>query len=114
MSFRAEIQRMLERKEEDIRELQVQIDHARVYVQALKDTLRRLPETDDGQDSSQPTLRPGSGLEKAQAVLRAAGKPLHISDLTNRMGGEFTGTKVNGLVSSLTTYAKKGKIFTKT
>ena len=116
MSTRKEIERLIEKKEQERAEHLRQAEHAGVYIQALKDTLKRIPVDPLDVTAPKVKLRAGSDLEKVQNVIRKAGKPIHINLIIASMGEAgkaFVGPKFNGLVGSLTGYAKKGRVFTR-
>ena len=58
-------------------------------------------------------LRPGSMTDQAYRVLLDAGKPLHISELTKRMGLGDTPASRSSLVSSISRYVRMGQVFTR-
>jgi hypothetical protein len=117
MSARKDIEKMIDRKRQEIAELRRTIEHAETYIQALQDTLKKLP-TDPADDpTKQVVLRADSDLWHVQEILRKAGKPLHIDEiipeLSKAVNKTFTGTKRNGLIGSLGSYARRQKVFTR-
>jgi hypothetical protein len=108
MSTRDQFQKLLDRKQQEINELQLQIEKARAYMQAIQDSMKFLPK-DNGQ--SQVVLRPGSALARAQDVLRKAGKPLHITEILKALN-EKSDKRVS-LSGSLSAYVRNGQIFTR-
>jgi hypothetical protein len=110
MHIREQFQKLLDRKEQEILDLQLQIEKAKAYVQALQDSMRFLPK-DDGQDDT--TLRPGSALYLAQEVLRAAGKPMHITEILKALNKPTDKKRRLSLGGSLSGYVRKGQIFTR-
>jgi len=108
MNTRAQFQRLLDRKQQEINDLEVQIEKAKAYMQAIQDSIKFLPK-ENGQ--SQVLLRPGSALAKAQDILRKAGKPLHISEILKALN-EKPDKRVS-LSGSLSAYVRNGQIFTR-
>src|SRR5665213_2798294 len=107
MNARDQVQKLLDRKQQEVRDLEIQIEKARAYMQALQDSMKFLPK-ENGQ--TQVLLRPGSALAKAQEILRTAGKPLHISEILKALN-EKPDKRVS-LSGSLSAYVRNGQIFT--
>ncbi len=108
MNTRHQLQKLLDRKQHEINDLEVQIEKAKAYIQALQDSMKFLPK-ENGQ--TQVLLRPGSALAKAQEILRKAGKPLHISEILKALN-EKPDKRVS-LSGSLSAYVRNGQIFTR-
>ena len=108
MNTRDQFQKLIDRKQQEINDLEIQIEKARAYMQALQDSMKFLPK-ENGQ--TQVLLRPGSALAKAQEVLRKAGKPLHISEILKALS-EKPDKRVS-LSGSLSAYVRNGQIFTR-
>ena len=116
MALREEIQKKIDKKRSEIEALETQVRDARVYIQALEDTLRMLPREAIGADtlaSSSSSLRAGSKVDKARAAIRAAGKPLHVVDLLKILGLPNKPKERQALAGSLSSYQRKGEIFTR-
>lgn len=113
MSVRREIERRIERKREEIEELEKSMGQATAYIQALQETLKLLPKDGDSATSPPRTLRKGSEMEKVRNLLRKAGKPIYIVDILKGIGKEPTKENRNGIAGSLGSYARRGDIFTK-
>jgi hypothetical protein len=115
MALREEIQKKIDRKRSEIDALETQARDARIYVQALEDTLKMLPR-DPGDDEtlvSSSALRAGSKADKARAAIQAAGKPLHVIDLLKILGIANKPKERQALAGSLSSYARKREIFTR-
>lgn len=108
MNTRDQFQKLLDRKQQEINELQIQIEKAKAYMQAIQDSMKLLPR-DSGQ--GQVVLRPGSALAKAEEILRKAGKPLHISEILKALN-EKPDKRVS-LSGSLSAYVRNEQIFTR-
>jgi hypothetical protein len=108
MNTRGQLQKLLDRKQQEINDLEVQIEKAKAYIQALQDSMKFLPK-ENGQ--TQILLRPGSALAKTQEILRKAGKPLHISEILKALN-EKPDKRVS-LSGSLSAYVRNGQIFTR-
>ena len=93
MGFREQLIDKLKKKEGEIRGHENKIREARVYIQALQDMLRSLPDegaTPDGTSTTDNILRPGSMPHKTYELLVKARKPLHISVILKGIGEEPT------------------------
>ena len=114
MSERAIILARLEKKEAEIQMLEEKTRSARVYAQALKDVLAAVDGTEKVDVTSDLVLRPGSSVAVARTAILAAGRPLHIGDLTRGMGKDGGKENRASLTSSLSAYVRKKEIFTRT
>jgi hypothetical protein len=112
MGVREQFQKMIDRKGEEIKDLELQIEKARTYIQALQDSMRLLPKDLAPGDQLQ-TLRPGTALAKAQDVLKAEGKAMHITDLLKAMGKPTDKRNRLSLSGSISTYVRNGQIFSR-
>jgi len=111
MNIRKEIERKIDKKRSEVQDLQRQIDAAKSFIDGLQEALKLAP-PDEGAPAVE--LRAGTDLEKVRNILRDEAKPMHIDDIVTKMGKEYTGSMKLGLSGSLSTYAKKHKVFTKT
>lgn len=110
MQVREQLQKLLERKQQEISDLELQIEKARAYMQALQDSMRFLPK-DNGQGDV--TLRPGTALAKTRDLLRAAGKPLHITEILKALNEPLDKKHRLSLSGSLSAYVRNSQIFTR-
>jgi len=110
MKPRDEIQKRIERKQQEILELEMQIREAKAYIQALQETVKMLPK-DSEQLNPDQVLRPGSGVAKARDVIKAAGKPLHISEILKALNLPVDKKHRVSLGGSLSGYARRDEIF---
>jgi hypothetical protein len=108
MNTRDQFQKLIDRKQQEINDLEMQIEKARAYMQALQDSMKFLPK-ENGQ--MQIVLRPGTALAKTQEILRKAGKPLHITELLKALN-EKPDKRVS-LSGSLSAYVRNNQIFTR-
>ena len=114
MAFREQIIEKIKKKEIEIQGHEIKIREAKIYIQALQDILRTLlgeSVPSEATTSPEGILRPGSMTYKTYELLTKVGKPVHISEILERMG-EDQGKKAS-LVSSLGTYVKNQQIFTR-
>jgi hypothetical protein len=113
MGLRESFQKMIDKKQQEIRALEGQLREAEVYVQALQDSMKLLPRDSSG-EPAEHTLRPGSALAKAREVLKAAGTAMPIGDILKSLGKPQDKKHRVSLAGTLSGYARKGKVFTKT
>ena len=114
MKIRDELQKKIEKKQLEIRELEKQLAGANAYIEAIQDSLKLLPkEPAAGKAGPGQTLRPGSGVAKAREAILKAGKPLHITDLLKALGRPVDKNNRVSLSGSLSGYVKRGEIFTR-
>ena len=115
MGARENLQRLADKKGQEILELEREIAMARVYLQAIQDSMKALPRETalqaNGEDVSD--LRPGTLLARAKEAIQKNGKPMHISAILESIGLENTKSARVSLVGSLGTYVRKGTIFTR-
>lgn len=111
MGLREELQKRIERKQEEIVELQTQIREAGAYLQGLQDTLKLIPR--EPSTPQEANLRPGTEISRARDVLRAEGKPMHIGDLLKALGRPVDSKNRAALAGSLANYVRKGEIFSR-
>jgi len=111
VALRQEVQKRIERKEEEIREMEIRLREAQSYLAALQDMIKLLPRVSP-QDPNQ-VLRPGSGVAKARDAIKKAGKPLHITAILTAIGSEADKKNRISLGGSLSGYSRRGEIFTR-
>jgi hypothetical protein len=111
MGLREEIQKKLDKKEEEKWILLEQIHACDIYISSLQDVLKMMPrELEPGKERS---LRPGTAVALARDAIRKAGKPLHISELLIALGKTDAKNSRLALSGSLATYVRRGEIFTR-
>jgi hypothetical protein len=112
MSYRKELEKKIEKKLSEISEWEHMIGESRAFVEGLREALKMCP-PDDGESVSD-TLRAGSDMEKVRNILKELGAPATIDAIVTRMDKNYTESTKAGLAGSLSSYAKKRKVFTKT
>jgi hypothetical protein len=110
MHAREQVQKLLDRKLQEIKELELQIEKAKAYVQALQDSMRFLPKDATQVDAS---LRPGTALARAQDFLRSKGEPMHITEILKALNQPADKKHRLSLSGSLSSYVRNGQIFTR-
>ncbi|HEX4311640.1 MAG TPA: hypothetical protein VHZ25_16535 [Acidobacteriaceae bacterium] len=116
MGARENLQRLYDKKSQEIQDLERQIERAKVYSQAIQDSIKALPrETTSGARSEDGSsdLRPGTRLARAKEAIRKNGAAMHINELLEAIGAENTKEARVSLVGSLGSYVRKGQVFTR-
>ncbi len=116
MGARESLQRLADRKSQEIMDLERQIDMARAYLQAIQDSMKALPRETSAQpngDDPSLDLRPGTLLARAKDAIQKNGSPMHIIALLSAIGVENTKKARVSLVGSLGAYVRKGSVFTR-
>lgn len=111
MGARESIQRLIDKKQQELADLRMLVREGNAYIQALQDSIRLLPR--DGADE-QHELRANSALSLTRELIRNSGKPLHISEILKLLGKPTDKKNRVSLSGTLSSYARGGKIFTKT
>lgn len=110
MHIREQFQRLLDRKQQEISGLELQLEKARTYVEALQDSMRLLPKSPS---DAETTLRPGTALAKVRDLLKSSGKPMHITEILRGLNLPIDKKHKLSLSGSLSTYVRNGEIFTR-
>lgn len=111
MNITKELDKKIDKKRQEILDLERQLGEGRAYLAALEDARKLLPkEAASRQDF---VLRPGTDLADAQAALKKEGKALRIEELLQRIGKPPDKKNRVSLSGSLATYVRDGKIFTR-
>lgn len=110
MHIREQFQRMLDRKQQEINDLELQLEKAKTYVEALQDSMRLLPKNPS---DAEVTLRPGTALDKTRELLKATGRPMHITEILKALNQPIDKKHKLSLSGSLSTYVRNAQIFTR-
>lgn len=113
MGLRQEFQKRIDKKEQEIRELDLRLREANAYLQALQESMRLLPREDLGSNGSVPVLRPGTMLSKAMEIIKKAGRPMHVSEILKGLEKPLDKKNKVSLGGSLSGYVRRGEIFTR-
>ena len=112
MGIRENFQKLVNKKQQEVTELELRIREAKAYIQALEDSMKLLPR--DNSASVEHSLRPDSNLAKARDAIKKAGAPLPIADILKAIGKPQDKKHRVSLAGTLSGYARSGKVFTKT
>lgn len=112
MALRDDLARRIEKKQEEIFSLEMQMREARSYLQALEDMVKILPR-EGAKEPAEAILRPNSTIGKAREAILSAGRPLHIQDILAAVGKPSTREARAALSGSLASYVRRSEIFTR-
>lgn len=108
--------KIIEREKQEAQELQLTLSNKLSRISAFEEILKLIP--DNGiqtkSNSVERTLRYGGLPQKTQSLLSREGKPLHIKEILERLDLPLTKANYLALASSIGTYAKNQRIFSKT
>jgi hypothetical protein len=113
MNLRREFEKRIERKRQEIVDLEKNIGEAKAYMQALQDSIKIFSRETESEEDTETVLRPGSMLAAARDAIKKAGKPLHIVELLKALGKEPAKANRLSLSGSLSGYVRSGSIFTR-
>ena len=114
MRVREELQKRIEKKEQEISQLHIQLRESSAYLQALQDTIKLLPRDGTNNGGANELLRPGSAMWKAREAIKKTGNPMHINDILKAMGKPLEKKHRVSLSGSISGYVRKGEIFVRT
>jgi hypothetical protein len=115
MGARENLQKMIDRKQEELAELETKATYARIYLQALCDSMKALPRevsTATAQKDT-PSLREGTMLYQARQSILAAKRPLHINEILTALGKRADSKAKVSLAGSIGWYVRKKIVFTR-
>jgi hypothetical protein len=113
MGVRENLRKILDKKQQEIDDLELRLRDARVYLQAVQDSMRLLPRENSLNDDPPKELRPGTLVAKARDAIRSVGRPVHIADLLKMLGKPIDKNNRVSLSGSLSAYVRNGQIFTR-
>lgn len=118
MGLTQEIQKRIDKKEEEIAELEGQIrllerqrDAARAYIQGLKDILPKAQRDEEPTGIREMELRPGSAPYFVREFLRKHGKAFHINEILEGIGKPNDKSNRLSLAGTLGRYDRLKTIF---
>ncbi|MFZ0732211.1 MAG: hypothetical protein WAM79_07805 [Candidatus Sulfotelmatobacter sp.] len=114
MGLRENFQKLIDKKQQEIKALEIQVREANAYIQALQDSMKLLPRDPETNSNFEHVLREGSTLAKTRDLLLKSGIPLPISEILKLLGKPQDTKHRISLAGTLSGYARKGRVFTKT
>ena len=115
MGARENLQRLADKKQQEIIQLQEDVERAKVYLQAIQDSIKALPREPPNSIGAlgSVTLRPGTILSKAREAILSAGKPLHVNDILTAIGKAPDIKARVSLAGSISWYVRRSQVFTR-
>jgi len=115
MGLREAFQKRIDRKQEEIRNWEMQIREANAYIPALQDAIRIVPRDNPGtpNEHAQKLPRPGTALRSVYEALKKSGKPLHITEILKAIGKPVDKSHRVALSGSLATYVRDRNVFSR-
>lgn len=113
MGLREELLKKIDKKTQEVRELESQIREANAYIQGLQDVAKLLPRENSDERQSEHILRANSDMAKARGFLKKMGKPVYVGEILDGIGKGDTKPHRLSLSGSLGEYVRKGEIFTR-
>jgi hypothetical protein len=111
MGLREELLKRVEKKQQEIKELELRTRESTAYLQGLLDTLKMLPR--ESATMGEPMLRPGTAIAKARDFIKKNGSPMHVNAILKAMGKTIDRNSRAALSGSLSAYVKRGEVFTR-
>lgn len=115
MGARESLQRLIDRKQEEVNELRKALRDAETYINALSEAQRSLPRESAPSPSSQSKsdLRPNTMLHQIREILRENGSPMHISKILEHLNRPTDKKNRVSVSGSLAAYVRSNRIFTR-
>lgn len=113
MSLRL-LERKIESERKEIARLEAELLERKAFLNGLLEALKIYPKENSTDNQTEPTLRSGSDMAKARDFLESRGHPAHVSEIAVGIGRENTKPVRMSLSGSLSGYARKNDIFTRT
>lgn len=113
MGLKEKFEEKIKKKEQEIHEYEANIREAEVYIMALQDSIRMLPREERTEESAKMSMKVGSDPYKTMALIRKAGKPLHIKEILNGLGKPITKKNMVSLAGTLGWYVRDKRVFTR-
>lgn len=113
MVYRTALARLIERKQQEIDELQRKLVAAENFLAGLQESMKLVPRdpSDGGGDAE---IREGSTVAKVRDFLKTTGKPVHIDQILEGIGRQKDKKTRASVAGSISGYARRGEVFVKT
>jgi hypothetical protein len=113
MGLLYDLKRRIDRKQQEIAELEGRVRESKAYLQALQDTVKVLPKDADVGTTSDSKLRSNSMVGQARITLKRHGSPMHVTKILESIGKAANKKNRASLSGSLSQYVRKQDIFTR-
>lgn len=113
MRSRDELQRKIDRKLQENKEMELKIMQNNAYIQGIQESLRFLGKEPTGRsgERAKVQIKSGSAVAVIREILRKAGKPLHVNDILKEMGRPLTRNSKAAISGTLSPYVRDRNIF---
>ncbi len=105
------LQKLHDKKKQEVRQLEMKLREASAYLQALQDSIKVLSREAGEPIEGEQTLRPNTVLANTRELLRNHGKPMHINDILKGLGKPIDKKSKVSLSGSLSGYVRNQTIF---
>lgn len=113
MSPRKELIKRIDKKRQELRDLELQMREATAYISAYEEALRLFPPECSEDKAILTEFRPGSDLYKVNELLRKFGRPLILSEILTAIGKEDSKANRASMAGSLGAHVRQNKVFTR-
>lgn len=116
MKARKDIERRIEKEQQNILDLQKQINHLEAFIKGLQEALKMLPKDDESIErpkKGKGTVRPGSDMDKIRLLIETSGHPMHVGEIVTGLGKPDTKENRMSITGSLGRYVRKGIVFSR-
>ncbi len=112
MTAREELEKLIEKKRDEIAAFRTKVRESEVYIRALEEALQVLPRGRVNGNAG-GVLRQGSKAALARQAILAAGRPMHVDEILRAMKKRSTRSNRVGIGGSVSAYVRKGEIFSR-
>jgi hypothetical protein len=116
MTYRIGIERRIEKEQNRIHELQVEIEHVQSFIEGLQEALKMLPKEKNLTTTTKGgkrEIRSGSDMAKVRDLIKQVGRPMSVGEIVTGLGKPDTKENRASLSGSLGRYVRKGEIFSR-
>ena len=111
MDVRRKLDREIEKQEQKILQMRIDLAGEEAYLRAQQDMRKLLPR--NGVNGQPLALRANSDLAKARDAIRETGRPMHVSEILQKLGKPLTRETRSSLSGSIGWYVRRNEIFTR-
>ena len=119
MNTPKKVQNQLKRKTKDLQELEskrleidIQISAACGAISALEEVMKHFPKEEIDGDPAR-SLRAGGQVHRIYTILKKHGKPMHITEILEKLGKDTDNKTQQATGSQLNSYVRQGRIFSR-
>ncbi|HTG14406.1 MAG TPA: hypothetical protein VK747_03965 [Blastocatellia bacterium] len=113
MGIRAQIEKKIENKRQEIAGFVELIRDHEAFIAGLQEALKLLPKDRMEERNPDQILRAGSDMAKVRDLLNERGEALYINEILKGIGKEVNKKNRISIGGSLANYVRRGEIFTR-